>query len=152
MDLYYNKFSFGLFNTLRTKLFHRIAKKLQRMEAAIAKAKSFSVECNNVDKKLRQIYDMAEDEANFHMKQSAFLYQLAVQTMPKSLHCLSMRLTVEYFRSSPNNMELSVAEKYIDPTLHHFVIFSNNVLASSVAINSTVMHAKVCFKHSFSHV
>ncbi|XP_062165922.1 probable galacturonosyltransferase 7 isoform X3 [Alnus glutinosa] len=120
----------------------QIAKKLRRMEAAIAKAKSFSVECNNVDKKLRQIYDMAEDEANFHMKQSAFLYQLAVQTMPKSLHCLSMRLTVEYFRSPPNNMELSVAEKYIDPTLHHFVIFSNNVLASSVAINSTVMHAK----------
>jgi alpha-1,4-galacturonosyltransferase len=114
------------------------------MDAAIAKAKSFPVECSNVDKKLRQIYDMTEDEANFHMKQSAFLYQLAVQTMPKSLHCLSMRLTVEYFRSS-NDMDLSLAEKYIDPTLLHYVIFSNNVLASSVVINSTVMHAKVCF-------
>uniref|UniRef100_A0A2N9F691 Hexosyltransferase n=1 Tax=Fagus sylvatica TaxID=28930 RepID=A0A2N9F691_FAGSY len=119
----------------------QIAKKLQRMDAAIAKAKSFPVECSNVDKKLRQIYDMTEDEANFHMKQSAFLYQLAVQTMPKSLHCLSMRLTVEYFRSS-NDMDLSLAEKYIDPTLLHYVIFSNNVLASSVVINSTVMHAK----------
>ncbi|KAK9986377.1 hypothetical protein SO802_031328 [Lithocarpus litseifolius] len=120
----------------------QIAKKLQMMEAAIAKAKSFLVDCNNVDKKLRQIYDMTEDEANFHMKQSAFLYQLAVQTMPKSLHCLSMRLTVEYFGSPLNDMELSLAEKYIDPTLHHYVIFSNNVLASSVVINSTVMHAK----------
>nr|XP_023919326.1 probable galacturonosyltransferase 7 isoform X2 [Quercus suber]POF01819.1 putative galacturonosyltransferase 7 [Quercus suber] len=120
----------------------QIAKKLQMMEAAIAKAKSFIVDCNNVDKKLRQIYDMTEDEANFHMKQSAFLYQLAVQTMPKSLHCLSMRLTVEYFGSPLNDMELSLAEKYIDPTLHHYVIFSNNVLASSVVINSTVMNAK----------
>lgn len=117
------------------------------MEAAIAKAKLLPVECNNVDKKLRQIYDMTEDEAEFHMKQSAFLYQLAVQTMPKSLHCLSMRLTGEYFRSPPNDTELSVAEKYIDPTLHHYVIFSNNVLASSVVINSTVMHARVCFRH-----
>lgn len=115
------------------------------MEAAIAKAKSFLVDCNNVDKKLRQIYDMTEDEANFHMKQSAFLYQLAVQTMPKSLHCLSMRLTVEYFGSPLNDTELSLAEKYIDPTLHHYVIFSHNVLASSVVINSTVTHAKVCF-------
>ncbi|KAM4079174.1 hypothetical protein ACB094_09G097000 [Castanea mollissima] len=120
----------------------QIAKKLQLMEAAIAKAKSFLVDCNNVDKKLRQIYDMTEDEANFHMKQSAFLYQLAVQTMPKSLHCLSMRLTVEYFGSPLNDTERSLAEKYIDPTLHHYVIFSHNVLASSVVINSTVMHAK----------
>ncbi|KAG7961076.1 hypothetical protein I3843_10G159600 [Carya illinoinensis] len=118
----------------------QIAKKLQRMEAAIAKAKLFHVECNNVDKKLRQIYDMTEDEANFHMKQSAFLYQLAVQTMPKSLHCLSMRLTVEYFKSPPNDMKLSMAEKSTDPMLHHYVIFSNNVLASSVESVNQVFH------------
>ncbi|KAL5550580.1 hypothetical protein UlMin_000756 [Ulmus minor] len=116
-------------------------KKLRSIEAVIAKAKSFPVDCNNVDKKLRQIFDMTEDEANFHMKQSAFLYQLAVQTMPKSLHCLSMRLTVEYFRSA-SDVETSLSEKYTDPALHHYVIFSNNVLASSVVINSTVMNAK----------
>lgn len=112
------------------------------MEAAIARARSFPVVCDNVDKKLRQIYDMTEDETNFHLKQSAFLYQLAVQTMPKSLHCLSMRLTVEYFKS-PSDVE-PLTEKYMDPTLQHYVIFSKNVLASSAVINSTVMHAKVC--------
>lgn len=122
----------------------RTEKKLQRMEAAIARAKSFPVDCNNVDKKLRQIFDMTEDEANFHMKQSAFLYQLAVQTMPKSHHCLSMRLTVEYFKSPFRDVELSHSVKYMDPALSHIVIFSNNVLASSVVINSTVMHARVC--------
>lgn len=119
----------------------QIGKKLERMQAVIAKAKSFPVECHNVDKKLRQIFDMTADEANFHMKQSVFLYQLAVQTMPKSLHCLSMRLTVEYFRSPVDDME-SLASKYNDPALQHYVIFSTNVLASSVVINSTVMHAK----------
>ncbi|KAK8682604.1 hypothetical protein V6N13_054988 [Hibiscus sabdariffa] len=121
-------------------VFTRIQKKSQRMEAVIAKAKSVTLDCNNVDKKLRQIFDLTEDEANFHMKQSAFLYQLAVQTMPKSLHCLSMRLTVEYFRDHSFDKELS--EKYSDPSLQHYVIFSNNVIASSVVINSTVMHAK----------
>ncbi|XWS09545.1 hypothetical protein CRYUN_Cryun40dG0093900 [Craigia yunnanensis] len=117
-----------------------IQKKSQRMEAAIARAKSVSVDCNNVDKKLRQIFDLTGDEANFHMKQSAFLYQLAVQTMPKSLHCLSMRLTVEYFRDHSFDKKLS--EKYSDPTLQHYVIFSNNVIASSVVINSTIVHAR----------
>ncbi|XAR68685.1 Polygalacturonate 4-alpha-galacturonosyltransferase [Bertholletia excelsa] len=120
----------------------QIEKKLLRMEAVIAQAKSFTTDCNNVDKKLRQLVDLTEDEANFHMRQSAFLYQLAVQTLPKSLHCLSMRLTVEYFKSIPLDMEQSQAEKYMNPALHHYVIFSNNVLASSVVINSTVMHAK----------
>ncbi|KAM7265912.1 hypothetical protein ACFE04_003595 [Oxalis oulophora] len=119
----------------------QIEKKLENMLAAIEKAKKFPVDCNNVDKKLRQIFDMTEDEANFHMKQSAFLYQLAVQTMPKSLHCLSMRLTVEYFKSKVDK-ELSLAERYSDPTLQHYVIFSNNVLASSVVINSTVVNSR----------
>ncbi|XP_057969933.1 probable galacturonosyltransferase 7 isoform X2 [Malania oleifera] len=119
-----------------------IDKKSNRMEAAIARAKSFVMDCNNVDKKLRQIYDMTEDEADFHMKQSAYLFQLAVQTMPKSLHCLSMRLTVEYFKSPLIDMKPLRAEKYSDPMLQHYAIFSSNVLASSVVINSTVMHAK----------
>lgn len=121
----------------------RAEKNLRKIQAVIAKAKTFPVECHNVDKKLRQLYDMTEDEANFHMKQSAFLYQLVVQTMPKSLHCLSMRLTVEYFKS-PSEDDLSLTEKYEDPGLHHYAVFSTNVLALSVMINSTVMHAKVC--------
>ncbi|XP_077222851.1 galacturonosyltransferase 7 [Tasmannia lanceolata] len=118
-----------------------VEKKLQKMEAAIGKAKSCTVDCTNVDKKLRQILDLTEDETYFHRKQSAFLYQLAIQTMPKSLHCLSMRLTVEYFRSQLIDLEVPRDDIYEDPTLHHHVIFSNHLLASSVVINSTVMHA-----------
>ncbi|KAA8517584.1 hypothetical protein F0562_017786 [Nyssa sinensis] len=128
--------------TTDTDLPPQIEKKLSKMEATLARAKSLSVDCSNVDKKLRQLVDLTEDEANFHTKQSAFLYQLAVQTIPKSLHCLSMRLTVEYFRSPSLYLEQSLVEKYLNPALHHYVIFSNNVLASSVVINSTVMHAK----------
>ncbi|GAB4839289.1 hypothetical protein Ancab_028816 [Ancistrocladus abbreviatus] len=119
-----------------------IEKKLQKMETIIASAKSIPVDCGNVDKKFSQLVDLTEDEANFHMKQSAFLYKLAVQTMPKSLHCLSMRLTVEYFRSPSPTADVSVAERFVNPTLHHYVVFSNNVLASSVVINSTAIHSK----------
>ncbi|CAH1446090.1 unnamed protein product [Lactuca virosa] len=130
-----------------TELPPQVEKKLQKMETTITKAKSHTVDCNNVDKKLRQLVDLTEDEANFHMKQSAFLYQLAVQTTPKSLHCLSMRLTVEYFKTSP--IDADVSELLLNPELLHYVIFSNNVLASSVVINSTVMHAKASKKQVF---
>lgn len=128
--------------TRYSKLFYRVENKSEKMEVAIARAKSVPVDCNNVDKKLRQIYDLTEDEADFHRKQSAFLYKLNVQTMPKSLHCLSLKLTVEYFKSS-HYEEQADEEKFIDSSLHHYVIFSNNVLAASVVINSTVTHAKV---------
>lgn len=119
------------------------------MEAVIAQAKACRVDCSNVDKKFRQLVDLTEDEATFHMRQSAFLYQLAVQTMPKSHHCLSMRLTVEYFRYPPPDIDQSLAERHLNPDLHHFVIFSSNVLASSAVINSTVTHSKVWFVYSF---
>ncbi|CAM8966780.1 unnamed protein product [Rhodiola kirilowii] len=120
---------------------HQIEDKVQKMEAAIAKAKVVVADCNNVDKKLQQLVDLTEDEARFHMKQSAFLYQIGVQTMPKSFHCLFMRLTVEYFQST-NDIELPLDEKFMNPSLEHYVLFSKNVLAASVVINSTVMHAK----------
>ncbi|GER44311.1 galacturonosyltransferase 7 [Striga asiatica] len=118
------------------------------MEASIAKAKSCHVDCNNVDKKFRQLVDLTEDEANFHMKQSAFLYKLAVKTMPKSLHCLSMRLTVEYFRSSVD-IEETLVKKFVNPDFFHYIIFSRNILSSSVVINSTVLHAKETDKQVF---
>lgn len=119
-----------------------VDQKLTKMEAVIAQAKACPVDCSNVDKKFRQLVDLTEDEATFHMRQSAFLYQLAVQTMPKSHHCLSMRLTVEYFRNPPPDIDQSLAERHLNPDLHHFVIFSSNVLASSAVINSTVTHGK----------
>ncbi|KAI4324567.1 hypothetical protein MLD38_030045 [Melastoma candidum] len=74
---------------------------------------------------------------------------IAVQTMPKGLHCLSMRLAVDYFTSSTNDIESPLAEKYLDPSLHHIVVFSKNVLASSVVVNSTVMNAKESGKLGF---
>ncbi|GJW82872.1 probable galacturonosyltransferase 7 isoform X2 [Tanacetum coccineum] len=44
-----------------------VEKKLLKMETTITKAKAVTVDCYNVDKKLRQLADLTEDEANFHM-------------------------------------------------------------------------------------
>ncbi|XP_062188247.1 probable galacturonosyltransferase 7 [Phragmites australis] len=119
-----------------------INKRIEQMEQTIVRAKSCTVDCNNVDRKLRQILDMTEDEAHFHMKQSAFLYNLGAQTLPKSHHCLSMRLTLEYFKSSSLNSDDSPSRKFSDPKYRHYVILSKNILAASVVINSTVSSCK----------
>lgn len=113
------------------------------MEHTIERAKSCEVGCTSVERKLRQLLDITEDEAYFHTRQSAFLYHLGVQTMPKTHHCLNMRLTVEYFKSTSIHTVQSNKQKLEDPTFHHYVIFSKNVLAVSTTINSTVMNSKV---------
>ena len=114
------------------------------MEHTIARAKSCTVECHNVVRKLRQILDMTDDEAHFHMKQSAYLYNLGVHTMPKSHHCLNMRLTVEYFKSTTLDSDDSPVHKFNVPDHRHYVILSKNVLAASVVINSSVSSSEVC--------
>ncbi|CAA7398280.1 unnamed protein product [Spirodela intermedia] len=116
--------------------------RMQTMEDVISRSKSLQPDYNYVEKKMRLILDWAEEEAKFYAKQGAFLYQLSVQTVPKSLHCLSMRLTAESFKILPVDAEDAHAERLSDPDLQHYVIFSKNVLASSVAINSTVTSAK----------
>ncbi|KAF3779582.1 putative galacturonosyltransferase 7 [Nymphaea thermarum] len=126
-----------------------IGQKLQNMEVAIAKAEAEHVGCYHVDRKLAQILDMTKDEALFHRRQSAFLYNLGVQTIPKSHHCLSMRLTVEYFKSLPDHGVPSEIDHSDASGLQHYVIFSKNVLASSVVINSTSTYAKGSTKMVF---
>ncbi|PAN18939.1 hypothetical protein PAHAL_3G236700 [Panicum hallii] len=66
---------------------------------------------------------------------------LGVQTLPKSLHCLSMRLTVDYFNALAD-MEHSDAEKFGNPAFQHYVIFSTNLLAASMTINSSVINSE----------
>ncbi|PUZ65484.1 hypothetical protein GQ55_3G226800 [Panicum hallii var. hallii] len=118
---------------------HRV--NIAKMDQTIAVAKSCAVECTNVEKKLTQLLDMTQDEALFHARQSAYLYRLGVQTLPKSLHCLSMRLTVDYFNASAD-MEHSDAEKFGNPAFQHYVIFSTNLLAASMTINSSVINSE----------
>ncbi|XP_057838765.2 probable galacturonosyltransferase 7 isoform X1 [Cryptomeria japonica] len=122
-------------------------KKKKTMEVVLAR--NYPLDCNNVVKKLGQILDLTEDEAHFHRKQSVFLYQLAVQTMPRSHHCLSMRLTVEYFRTYEGSVESPLSKNLQDLNVYHYAIYSTNILAASVVINSTIIHAKEPEKHVF---
>ncbi|KAG7561361.1 Glycosyl transferase family 8 [Arabidopsis thaliana x Arabidopsis arenosa] len=71
-------------------------------------------------------------------------WHLASHGIPKSLHCLSLRLTEEYSVNAMARMRLPPPEsvsRLTDPSFHHIVILTDNVLAASVVISSTVQNA-----------
>jgi alpha-1,4-galacturonosyltransferase len=54
-----------------------------------------------------------------------------------------MRLTAEYFSLRPEERKLPNENKIHHPDLYHYAVFSDNVLACAVVVNSTVSTAKV---------
>lgn len=85
-----------------------------------------------------------EERAHAATVQSAVFGLLAAESMPKSLHCVNLKLTEEWYRN-PSLQKLSEEQRnsprLSDNNLYHFSIFSDNVLAASVVVNSTVSNA-----------
>lgn len=123
--------------------------KLKAMEQTLAKAKQIQDDCAAVIKKLRAMLHSSEELLRVHKKQTLFLTQLAAKTLPKGLHCLPLRLSTEYYSLSPNQRQFPNEEKLEDPQLYHYALFSDNILAAAVVVNSTVLHAKDPSKHVF---
>ncbi|KAF6148250.1 hypothetical protein GIB67_012025 [Kingdonia uniflora] len=102
-----------------------------------------------VARKLQAMLQLTEENINALKKKSAFLIQLAAKTVPKLLHCLSLQLSTDYFVRDHGSKKILNIEKLEDMSLYHYAIFSDNVLATSVVINSTVLHAKESEKHIY---
>ncbi|KAJ6369076.1 hypothetical protein OIU78_001444 [Salix suchowensis] len=112
-------------------------------------AKDQLYECPTMSRKLRAMLQLNEENVNSLKKKSAFLIQLAAKTIPKPLHCLPLQLAADYYLYGYQNTKYLDKEKVQDPSLFHYAIFSDNVLATSVVVNSTVQHAKDPQKHVF---
>lgn len=123
--------------------------KIKAMGHVLSKAREQFYDCATVTKKLRAMLQSADEQVRTLKKQSTFLSQLAAKTVPKGLHCLSMRLTIDYYLLPLEKREFPKKDKLEDPTLYHYALFSDNVLAASVVVNSTVMNAKESEKHVF---
>ncbi|XP_073263718.1 probable galacturonosyltransferase 6 isoform X2 [Populus alba] len=91
--------------------------------------------------KLRPMTYNAEEEVRAQKNQATYLVQLAGRTTPKGLHCLSMRLTAEDFALPAEERQLPNQQRVQDPDLHHSAVFTDNVLACAVVVNSTVSSA-----------
>lgn len=86
-----------------------------------------------------------EEQAVAATAQSTVFGQLIAKSLPKSLHCLKVKL-VEDWLASPSLQDLANERKnsprLVDNNLYHFCVFSDNVLAVSVVVNSTVSNAE----------
>ncbi|CAA2980632.1 Hypothetical predicted protein [Olea europaea subsp. europaea] len=87
-----------------------------------------------------------EEQMNSVNEKSSKYGQIAAEEVPKSLYCLGVRLTSEWFKNSNLQRKLKerrqTAIKLKDNNLYHFCIFSDNVLATSVVVNSTAWNSK----------
>ncbi|KAA8543323.1 hypothetical protein F0562_021182 [Nyssa sinensis] len=114
---------------------------MKAMESSLLKASRVYRDCPAMATKLRAMTYNAEEQVKAQKNQAAFLVQLAGRTTPKGLHCLSMRLTAEYFTLQPEEREFPNQHKLHDPDLSHFAVFSDNILACAVVVSSTISSA-----------
>ncbi|KAI6704178.1 hypothetical protein NL676_013314 [Syzygium grande] len=123
--------------------------RLKAMEQTLAKGNQIQDDCAAIVRKLRAMLHSTEEQLRVHKKQTLFLTQLTAKTLPKGLHCLPLRLTSEYYALNSTQQHFPNQEKLEDPLLFHYALFSDNVLAAAVVVNSTITHAKEPSKHVF---
>ena len=85
-----------------------------------------------------------EERAKAAVVQTAEFGQLAAESLPKNIHCLTVKLTEEWLQNPKlrsRSEEHRNSTRLVDNNLYHFCVFSDNVLATSVVVNSTVSNA-----------
>ncbi|KAH7276916.1 hypothetical protein KP509_39G026400 [Ceratopteris richardii] len=117
---------------------------LQKFSMLLSEAKELHYDSAVMIMKLKVELLGLEEKVSIANIQSTAFGQLAAEAVPKGLYCLGNRLTMMWaidpdFRSSIARHKL--AKQIVDNDLFHICIFSDNVLAASVVINSTVLNA-----------
>ncbi|XP_016501073.1 hexosyltransferase GAUT11-like isoform X1 [Nicotiana tabacum] len=85
-----------------------------------------------------------EERANAASVQSMMFGQLTAESLPKNLHCLEIKLMSDWLtRKSLQDFadERRNSPRLVDNNLYHFCIFSDNLLAVSAVVNSTMSNA-----------
>lgn len=71
----------------------------------------------------------------------SIFWHLASHGVPKGIHCLSLKLAEEYAENAAARSRLpspQYVSHLIDPSFHHVVLLTDNVLAASVVVSSTI--------------
>ncbi|KAI7730621.1 hypothetical protein M8C21_014741 [Ambrosia artemisiifolia] len=101
--------------------------------------------------KLKDTIFSVNEQLTKAKKQGAFSSLIAAKSIPKSLHCVAMKLMEERIAHPEKYTDEGKARpaEFDDPKLYHYAIFSDNVVAASVVVNSAVKNTKEPWKHVF---
>lgn len=119
---------------------------IREMALLLYQAQQLHYDSSTMIMRLKAKIQGLDEQMNSLNEKSSKYGQIAAEEVPKSLYCLGVRLTTEWFSNSnlqrniKENKETSVKLK--DSTLFHFCIFSDNILATSVVVNSTALNSK----------
>ncbi|CAI5489731.1 unnamed protein product [Closterium sp. Naga37s-1] len=119
---------------------------IKLLEALRARAQEWKSTLSTLDRLKKKVESLTKERNQLDLA--------AAKALPKALHCLNLRLAVAYgkddeMKELTKAREQKQADKFKDPSLHHYALFSDNVLAVSVVINSTVQNTKEPEKHVF---
>lgn len=101
--------------------------------------------------KLRDTVFAVGEQLNKAKKLGDESSKIAAGSTPKTLHCIAMRLMEERI-ARPEAYRQDRSSNFpdmVNPDLFHYAIFSDNVVAASVVINSAVKSAEEPSKHIF---
>lgn len=85
-----------------------------------------------------------EQKVQSARQRESIYWHLASHGVPKSVHCLCLKLAEEYAVNAVARSRLPPPEyvsRLSDPSFHHLVLLTDNVLAASVAVSSTVQNS-----------
>ena len=117
---------------------------IKSLSALIFKAQDAHYDVATTIMTMKSHIQALEERAKAATIQSTVFGQLTAEALPKSLHCLNIKLTTDWLRKS-SLQELAEEKRnsprLVDNNLYHFCIFSDNLLAVSVVVNSTISNA-----------
>ncbi|KAL3701718.1 hypothetical protein R1sor_019740 [Riccia sorocarpa] len=118
---------------------------LKTLSALTEQAKELHYDSATMIMKLKAQMQALEERANAAAAQSTVFGQLAAEAVPKGLHCLGMRLTMVWATTEELRAKVESRKhdrRLTDNSLYHFCVFSDNVLATNVVVNSTIQTAE----------
>ncbi|KAH0933766.1 hypothetical protein HID58_010883 [Brassica napus] len=99
--------------------------------------------------KLKDTIFAVQEQLTKAKKNGAVASLISAKSVPKSLNCLAMRLVGERISNPEKYKDAPFDSAVEDPSLYHYAVFSDNVIAVSVVVRSVVVNAEEPWKHVF---